>query len=134
MTTTPFPPITGAPEPVQKTWKPTTAGILNLVAGVAHLIGGIFFMAMGSWFGPMMSMYPIDPRDITGAGVIFAVVGAGILVLGIVSILGGVFALQRRVWGLALAGAICALFIPPFGTILGILAIIFVSMGKKEFT
>ena len=47
-------------------------------------------------------------------------------------IVGGIFALRRRVWGLALAGAICA-FLVPAGFILGILAIIFVAMGKREF-
>jgi len=39
---------------------------------------------------------------------------------------------KRRCWGLALAGAICALLIPP-QLILGILAIIFVILGKDEF-
>jgi len=43
---------------------------------------------------------------------------------------GGIYALGRRVWGLALAGSICALV--GFG-ILGILAIIFVILGKGEF-
>jgi hypothetical protein len=39
--------------------------------------------------------------------------------------------MKRRVWGLALAGSICAL-VGPWG-ILGILAIIFVALGKGEF-
>jgi ABC-type dipeptide/oligopeptide/nickel transport system permease component len=51
------------------------------------------------------------------------------LVLGIVAIVGGVSALRRKSFGLSLAGAICAL---P-STILGILAIIFVSVSKREF-
>jgi len=51
------------------------------------------------------------------------------LVLGIVAIAGGVAALRRRSFGLSLAGAICSL---P-SAILGILAIIFVSVSKKEF-
>ena len=60
------------------------------------------------------------------------VVGAVLIVLGVVAIVGGVFALQRKIWGLALAGAICALIVPP-GVILGILSIIFVAMGRREF-
>jgi len=43
---------------------------------------------------------------------------------------GGVFALRRRFWGLALAGSICAL---SGATVLGILAIVFVVMGRSEF-
>ena len=57
---------------------------------------------------------------------------AVLIVLGIVSLVGGIFAIQRRIWGMALAGAICALFPPPV-IALGILAIVFVAMGKGEF-
>jgi len=53
-------------------------------------------------------------------------------ILGAVAIAGGIYALKRRVWGLAFAGAICAFLIPP-PFVLGILAIIFVVMGKGEF-
>jgi len=54
------------------------------------------------------------------------------LIVGIVAIVGGIFAIRRRLWGLALAGAICALF-PPHIAVLGILAIIFVSLARGEF-
>jgi len=53
------------------------------------------------------------------------------LILGIVAIIGGVYALRRRIWGLALAGSICAFFCAWF---LGIPAIIFVILGKSEFS
>jgi hypothetical protein len=77
--------------------------------------------------------------------------------LGVVAIVGGVSALRRRSFGLSLAGAICALPSSFFGAvptsvvlavsvvpaasriyglasvILGILAIIFVSLSKREF-
>ena len=57
-------------------------------------------------------------------------IGAGLIAIGIMALIGGIFALRRKAWGFALAGAILALFpvIP-----LGVLAIIFVSMGKREF-
>ena len=50
-------------------------------------------------------------------------------VLGIVAIVGGMSAIRRKRFSLSLAGAICAL---P-SVILGVLAIIFVSVSKKEF-
>jgi amino acid transporter len=59
------------------------------------------------------------------------VVGMFALLLGIMSIIGGIFALMRKAWGAALAGAITALY--PWG-IFGILAIIFVAMAKQEFS
>jgi uncharacterized membrane protein len=58
-------------------------------------------------------------------------IGAPLIVLGIVAIVGGIYALRRRLWGLALAGSICALLGP--WALLGILAIVFVSLGKGEF-
>jgi len=135
MTTTPksLPTPPEAPKPVLKTWKPTTAGILTLIAGIFNLIIGIVAAVFGSMFGEIMSRFSVQiPANAAGAGPIIIIVGVVILVLGIVSIVGGIFAIQRRVWGLGLAGAICAFFPPPV-IILGILSIIFLAQGKKEF-
>jgi len=55
----------------------------------------------------------------------------GYQVRAFIDIVGGIYALRRRIWGLALAGSICALLGP--WALLGILAIIFVSLGKGEF-
>jgi len=54
-------------------------------------------------------------------------------VFGIVAIVGGICALRRTAWGLALAGSICAVVGPSFIPVLGVLAITFVSLGKGEF-
>lgn len=103
---------------MEKTWKPTTAGILCIIAGAIATIAGIVIAVVGSigWFFgiPWVSA-----------------IGAPSIILGIIAIVGGSYALKRRVWGLALAGSICALVGPWF--ILGLLAIIFVSLGKGEF-
>jgi hypothetical protein len=56
-------------------------------------------------------------------------VGVPIFALGIVAIVGGVSAIRRKSFGLSLAGAVCAL---P-SVILGILAIVFVALVKREF-
>ena len=50
-------------------------------------------------------------------------------VLGIVAIVGGISAIRRKWFGLSIAGAIGAL---P-SVILGILAVIFIALGKREF-
>jgi hypothetical protein len=52
-------------------------------------------------------------------------------ILAILEIVGGIFALRRKTWGLALAGSIAAAL--PVN-ILGILAIIFLAMSKDEFS
>jgi len=103
---------------MEKTWKPTVGGILAIIAGALQVIFGIVVAAVGSlaWF--------------IGIGWLGAI-GAPLIIVGIIAIVGGIYALKRRIWGLALAGSICALVGPWF--ILGVLAIIFVSLGKREF-
>ena len=100
------------------TWMPKTAGILSIVAGAIEILGGI---TAGSLLTTLV--------DLPGIG---AITGFPLVILGIVAIVGGVFSLRRRIWGLALAGAICSLLLPTIA-LLGILAIIFVAMSKKEF-
>ncbi len=124
---------------VQKTWKPTVAGILNIVAGVTGLLGAIgviigiiVFVSVGS--APFLAdMW----RDIGGLGVgpnllIIILVIAAIFsaVLGIFPLIGGIYALKRKKWGLALAGSIIAIF---GSSVMGILATIFTVMSKNEF-
>jgi hypothetical protein len=106
------------------TWKPTTAGILSIVAGAAELFFGIIYSSLSGLVGSLSGTPELS--------VIFGILGIPLIILGIVAIVGGIFSLRRRVWGLALAGAICSPFLLPV-TILGILAIIFVAMSKKEF-
>jgi hypothetical protein len=58
------------------------------------------------------------------------VIMAGCLgVIGITALAGGISSIRRRSLGLSLAGAICALPSVPSG----ILAVIFVALGKREF-
>ncbi len=111
---------------METTWKPTTAGILTIVGGVFNLIAGITLTALGTaCLGPLTGF--------TVAGFIwFEVIGTPLIIIGIVAIVGGIFALRRRIWGLALAGAICALFPPPI-IALGLLSIIFLALSKEEF-
>jgi hypothetical protein len=53
-----------------------------------------------------------------------------LLVFGILSLVGGMFAVQRRHWAWALVGSIAAIFcfFP-----LGVAAVILVIMAEKEF-
>ena len=110
----------------EKTWKPTTAGILSIIAGAISVIVGLVVAAVGTAVGGLAGMF-----GLIGLGAVIAAIAAVPVILGIVAIVGGIYALRRKVWGLALAGSICSLFGP--WIILGILAIIFVSMGKGEF-
>ena len=103
---------------MERTWKPTTAGILNIVAGVLQVIFGIAIAVLGGIGGAFIGMAWLSA------------LGVPLIIFGVVAIVGGIFALRRRIWGLAYAGGICALLLT---LILGILSITFVSLGKGEF-
>ena len=145
----------------EKTWKPTAAGILCISAGVIVMIPGIALALFFAYLGTGWSSF-IDAAPLI------------IIIAGIIPIVGGIYALRRRIWGLALAGSIFALIVPVTLVILvllffiyalaadfypppdlttpamlarilsiwpvivglgipGILAIIFVTKGKREF-
>jgi peptidoglycan/LPS O-acetylase OafA/YrhL len=103
---------------MEKTWKPTVAGILAIINGVSVMIMGLV-VAFGNYIPPFPGMEW------------FGAMGAPFIVLGIIAIIGGICALLRKIWGLALAGTICAL--SGLAGILAIPAIIFVILGKGEF-
>ena len=99
-------------------WMPTVAGILSIIAGAIGFFVGILVAAVGAAAG-------------AGAGIFgLEAIGAPLIAIGIVAIIGGVFALRKRIWGLALAGAICSL---PCSWLLAIPAIVFIAMSKREF-
>jgi hypothetical protein len=109
---------------MEKTWKPTVAGILAIIAGSLQVIIGIAVATVSGIGGALIGIGWLT-------GWWGAAISAPFIILGIIAIVGGIYALKRRIWWLALVGSICALIGPWF--ILGILAIIFVSLGKGEF-
>jgi hypothetical protein len=110
---------------MERTWKPTTAGILCIIGGALGVFLGTVLAVLGTVVGAIFAGLSLP---ILG-GLVMGTLAVGI-VLGAVAIVGGIYALRRRKWGLALAGCICALFPWWF---LGIPAIIFAVLGKGEF-
>jgi len=114
----------------------TAGGILSIVAGALQVIGGLLIgiLTMGIGLLDRLAHIPYYRGDWGGCVVSsisfwLIIVGVPLFALGLVAIVGGVSAVRRGSFGLSLAGAICAL---P-SNILGILAIIFVSVSKGEF-
>jgi hypothetical protein len=93
-------------------------GILTIFCGFTIIVGTVFvtdilFVLIPWTKGPLAWSF------------------GGLIALGVVALIGGICALRGKMWGLALAGAICAIFpiIPA-----GILAVIFISITKRYFT
>ena len=117
----------------EKTWKPTATGILAIVAGGVGAAEWIAVAVLGISVWGWLSLDSLaDLR-----GILVALI-ATVITIGIVAVVGGIFALKRKRWGLALAGSICGLFsfvfIPVLVNVpLAIAAIVLVVLGKGEF-
>ncbi len=116
---------------MEQTWRPTTGGILCIIAGVINILLGLAVAVVLAGAGVLLGMELVAlPPELAGTSWL-GVLGVPLVVLGIVSIVGGAHALKRRLWGFALAGAICSIMA---GNLLyGTLAIIFISVSKSEF-
>jgi len=113
-------------------------GILSIVSGgFGILIGCIYagFIWMFNFLFTSIPQTPMDPEFPQEFFYIMAIIYGGIglimVLIGVLGIVGGVYALKRKHWGLTLAGAIASniAFSP-----CGIPAIIFICLGKEEFT
>jgi hypothetical protein len=114
-------------------WMPTAGGVLNIVVGVLGIIGsltcGVFAVLLNTAQVTLTS-HINDPEAIPFLIAVLWICFAFFLVTSIISIIGGVFAIRRKCWGWALAGSICSVLC---SNIIGVIALIFIIMGKKEF-
>ena len=113
---------------MEKTNKPTVAGVLTIISGV---LGLILAISMFIGYGVVSGICGI-PVGYIPAFVPAIVLGMAILslIIAILALVGGIFAVQRKAWGWALAGSIAAIlaFLP-----LGIAAVILTAQSKNEF-
>ena len=151
---------TAESQQIKKTWKPIAAGILDIIIGCQCLAGGLGLFIAGiacSSFAREYGAYSYS----SSALIFMSAIALPLLIVGVLAIRGGIYALKRRRWGFSLAGPIAAiltLFIlwiatitapmldfqilvrlvaPPLFYLLlllsGIAAIVFTVLAKKEF-
>jgi hypothetical protein len=122
----PPPPYGYPPGPpvVEKTVMPVIGGILILIGALVGIATGAFFIVGASLFMPI---------DITGFGLseLMAVCGIIIVVISIIALLGGIFAMQRKAFGFAIVGGILSMLVGSF--IFGLIGLILVAISRKEF-
>lgn len=120
---------------VKRTWKPTIAGILNIVTGAVHALGLIFLViAVISFYSVQVRQFlPPEVEPPPGLSP-FLISGLKFLIISAAfPLIGGVFALQRRKWDWALAGSIVAIFAELATFPLGIVSTILVALSKDQF-
>lgn len=108
-----------------------TGGVLTIVNGALGCIGGIFSVALGG------VGFVGDTEEDVVVGATFTGVGILLLLLGIVAIIGGSFAVRKRHFGFAIVGAVCGLLsgwsVYCIGIPIGIAAIVLIAISKDKF-
>ena len=111
---------------MEETWKPMVGGILNIVTGAFALLSVIgliiAIVVIGSGLlGP-------DFPDFVVA--VLWVITVPYFIIGVIALIGGIYAIQRKTWGMALAGTVASTV---YWFFVGIPAIVFIAQSKDEF-
>lgn len=115
--------------------KAQVGGVLTVISGAFGIIEALIMIAMVLF----MNSFASSPEFGVGADesdpfgifmLVYGIIGFVLLLVGTTSLVGGIYALKKRLWGLTLAGAICGIisFLP-----LGIIATIFIAQSQNEF-
>ena len=112
---------------MEKTWKPTVAGIIDIISGAIGIMSGLVLGLIGSlWEYFVVAGF----KGILMGPMIFWIVGSIFIIFGILAVVGGVYTLRRNAWGLALAGSIFAFL---SCRVLGLATIVLTALSKNEF-
>ena len=108
---------------MKRTALPTIAGVINIIIGSINLLGvfgvGIAIVVISNTAGVDVIVIPI----------LWSVI-AGLLVLGIPSLIGGIYSVQRKNWAIALIGSIASFLI---WNIIGLIPLILIIISRDEF-
>jgi len=111
--------------------KSQVAGILSIVSGAFGVLGMGCMVMVVRIMRIFLETESTMPHEMMRFMVVFYLgIGVILTILGILGIVSGVFAIQKKYWGLALAGAIAGIFtfFP-----CGIAAVVIIALAKPEF-
>ncbi len=111
---------------MKRTPIPIIAGVMNIIIGSINLLGviGVGIAIAVIW----SDQYWIDWTALTVLWIVLVV----LLIFGLPSLIGGIYAIQRKNWAIALIGSIASL-ITWFWCLIGLVPIILVILSKDEF-
>jgi hypothetical protein len=108
----------------QKTAMPTVVGIFNIIVGAFCLLGVLALIVAAAVAMPFVRDFTLLPAFV------ITLIAIPVLVIGVLSVVGGMYALQRRNWGWVLAGSIASALV---SHLFGIVAIVLTALSKNEF-
>jgi uncharacterized membrane protein len=111
---------------------PVAGGILSLITGLLSSIGGTLVILILSLIFAMPDLFGYGSGSGNFPVFIFWVAFLPYLAISIMAIIGGIYSIKRRRWGLALAGAICAI-LTMWAWAIGVAAVVFVALARNEF-
>ncbi len=114
---------------VEHTAKPVIGGILIIIGALVGIVFGIWIAAIG---GTLETLMPVTVPGADALAGIIMICGIVFLVFGIIGLLGGIFAIKRTHFGLAILGGIFSLLAGFI--IFGLIGLILVAISKKEFS
>jgi len=125
----------GMPAQTQKTWMPAVGGALVIIAGVLAIAMGAMYMTFDA--SDIEDIGVALPAEYTAedlAGML-TMCGVVLLVFAIVAIIGGIFGIRRKHFGLAIAGGVFGLLGIGFfvGSVLALVGLILLAVARKEF-
>lgn len=117
-----------------KSLKPVVGGILIVIAGLAALIMGLLVLTINQ---ADMQASGTLPEDITWEDIeaILGACGIIVIIFGAIAMIGGLFGIIRKHFGLAIIGGIFALLGIGFviGSVMALIGLILVAISRDEF-
>jgi hypothetical protein len=131
-------------QPIHPSSKPLIAGIFLVIAGLLGIL--IWSMALAfdpSELDPLMLQNALPADSPISLEQLQSMLQSILLTCGIIgcilsffTLVGGIVAVKRKAWGLAIVGGILGLFtIGPFflGSIMSLIGLILVAISRKDF-
>ena len=108
---------------MKRTALPTIAGVINIIIGSLNLLG---IIGIGIAIGVISSAAGVD---VIVLPILWSVIIA-LSILGLPSLIGGIYALQRKNWVIALIGSIASFLI---WNVIGLIPLILIIISRDEF-
>ena len=108
---------------MEHNWRTVTAGVLDIISGVGMLFVCFWLVLAGGITSVVGNVPQWVPGFLFDLAVPFAL-------LAILAVIGGIFCIKKKGWGMALTGAISAFFCC---FIFGVISIILTALSHSDF-